>query len=216
MPSDRVPMRPPSRTRARTVILLFGALLFLFEEWLWTGLTRMFGWLGRFGVTRWLDARLARLPSGGALVMLCMPIVLLFPFKVVGLWMIATGHLVTGCLVMLAAKVASTAVIARIFFTCRPQLLRMPWFARLYASTCLLRDRIHQWVEEQPAWRDAKSTVRRAKTWILLWRFGSGTSGIRRSALRRWRSRRKARRQGATASGVPAPGSGHRGEQRGR
>lgn len=181
------------RARARTALLFVGALLFLFEEWLWTGLMRFFAWLGRFGVMRWLDARLSGLPSGGALVMLCMPIVLLFPFKIAGLWMIATGHLVTGCMIMLAAKVMSTAVIARIFFTCRPQLLRMPWFARLYASTCLLRDRIHQWLEEQAAWRDAKAFVRRTKTRLLLWRLGSAT-GSKRGALRRWRSRRRARR----------------------
>lgn len=187
------PSRGVARGRARTTVLFIGALLFLFEEWLWTGLMRFFAWLGRFGITRWLDARLSGLPSGGALVMLCMPIVLLFPFKLAGLWMIGTGHFITGCMIMLAAKVLSTAVIARIFFSCRPQLLRMPWFARLYASTCGLRDRIHQWLAAQPAWRDASNFVRRTRTRLLLWRFGSAT-GSKRGALQRWRSRRRARR----------------------
>ena len=68
-----------------------GALLFLFEEWLWTRVTHVLAWLGRFGVMRWLEARLVRLPPALALLILCVPIVLLFPFKIAGLWMIASG-----------------------------------------------------------------------------------------------------------------------------
>ena len=33
--------------------------LFLFEEALWVGFLRFFKWLGRFGLMRWFDARLA-------------------------------------------------------------------------------------------------------------------------------------------------------------
>ena len=207
--TTRLSNRSSARGRLRTALLFIGALLFLFEEWLWNGLMRFFAWLGRFGVMRWLDAQMARLPSGGALVMLIMPIVLLFPFKIAGLWMIATGHVVTGCLIMLTAKVASTAVIARIFFACRPQLMRMPWFASLYRSTCLLRDRVHHWLQEQPAWRDALSFVRRTKTRLLLWRFGLAGSGDQRGALRRWRDRRRARRAETTAASM----AGGRGER---
>ena len=102
---------------------------------------------------------------------------------------------------MLAAKVASTAVIAKIFMTCRPQLMQMAWFARIHQWTCELRDRIHCWMEQQPAWNDAKRFVRHVKSRALAW-----THGSRRGALRRWRSRRKARRAGTVAAGAEREG----------
>ena len=187
--TTRRPMQP--RSRLRTTLLFVGALLFLFEEWLWTGFLRLFRWLGTAGVLRWLDARLVRLAPIAALALLCVPIVLLFPVKIVGLWMITTGRLFSGCCVMLVAKVLSTAIIARVFVTCRPQLLRMPWFARLYAVTCALRERVHHWMGRQPAWVDAKRFVRRCRTTVR--EFASWTrSGRSRGPLRRWRSRRRA------------------------
>ena len=151
---------------------------------------------------RWLDAKLVRLPPVAALVILCTPMLLLFPFKIAGLWMIASGRFFSGCLLMLAAKVMSTAIIARIFLTCRPQLMRMAWVARLHAWTCALRERIHAWIEEQPAWHQARRFVRRIRNQLRVWtRGGSG----RDSALHRWRSRRKARRAHAMAAAGVRP-----------
>jgi len=180
------------RGRLRTVLIFCGALLFLFEEWLWTGFMRLFAWLGRLGLLRWLDARLVRLAPVAALVILCIPIVLLFPVKIVGLWMIATGRLFSGCCVMLAAKILSTAIIARIFITCRSQLLQMPWFSRLYTVTCALRDRVHRWTDQQPAWIDARRFLRRIRA--LLHGLSPTRHGdrARHGILRRWRSRRRA------------------------
>jgi hypothetical protein len=198
------PSRRSTRGPLRTALLFVGALLFLFEEWLWTRLTCFFAWLGRLGALRWLDARLVRLPPMMALVILCLPMVLLFPFKVAGLWMIASGRFLSGCLLMLAAKVLSTATIARIFLTCRPQLMRMAWFARLHAWTVVLRDRIHAWIAEQQAWRQARRVVRLTKAQLRSWT-GRGNPG-RRGPLFRWRSRRKARRaHGMTTTVVVRP-----------
>jgi hypothetical protein len=180
----------PARNRLRTALLFIGALVFLSEEWLWTGFLRLFRWLGRFGLLRWLDARLVRLAPLAALVILCIPIALLFPVKIVGLWMITTGRFFGGCCVMLAAKVLSTAIIARLFITCRPQLLRMPWFARLYAVTCALRERVHHWMGQQPAWADATRFVRRLRARVRgFFQHGDRARG---GTLRRWRSRRRA------------------------
>ncbi len=198
---------PPPKRRLRTVLLFGGALLFLFEEWLWIVCLRLFAWLGRLGVLRWVDARLVRLAPMGALCILCIPIALLFPVKVVGLWMIASGKFFGGCAVMLAAKVASTAIIARIFLTTRTQLLQMPWFARLYNVTCALRDRVHQWQMEQPAWRDAKKWLQRLRRFLGFgYRRPAGVRGgaIRQGALRRWR---RTRRKAVMAANLARSGS---------
>lgn len=190
------------RSPLRTALFFVGALLFLFEEALWTVLTRFFAWLGRMGLLSWLDAKLVRLPPVMALVILCIPMVLLFPVKVAGLWMIGSGRFVSGCLVMLGAKILSTAVIARIFLTCKPQLMQMPWFARLHAWACALRERVHRWLAELPAWSRGKRTVRRLKARLRAMTGGrtEGDGVARRATLWRWRTRRKARRDAALAA----------------
>jgi hypothetical protein len=185
----------PFRRRLRTALLFFGALLFLFEEALWIGFLRFFKWCGRFGILRWLDTRLARVGPMVALVVLLIPVALLFPIKIAGLWMITSGRFMMGCCVMLLAKIASTAIVARIFLTCRPQLLRMPWFARLYNVTCALRDRVHDWLARQPAWCDAKrfmASLRRM--------FRPASAG---GALRRWRRGRRRHAMAAQAARDP-------------
>ena len=204
VPSGRP--RPAARGPLRNALLFVGALLFLFEEWLWTWTTRLFAWLGRLGLLRWLDAKLVRVPPALALVILCLPMLLLFPVKIAGLWMLASGRIVSGCLLMLAAKIVSTAVIARIFLTCKPQLLRMDWFARLYLWVGVLRQRVHRWIEAQPAWFEAKRFVRRIRIRVRAWSHGRWNAtgddhAVRVGTLRRWRNRQKARRtRMATAS----------------
>jgi hypothetical protein len=205
---------PPNRRRVRTALLFLGALVFLFEEWTWVCFTRFFAWLGRMGLLRWLDARLTRLAPAAALFVLCVPIALLFPVKIAGLWMIASGQFLSGCAVMLAAKIASTAIVARIFLTCRPQLLRMPWFARLHNLTLALRDRVHLWLEQQAGWQDAKGLIRairrHARAWVRGRRVGDYDRELRRrGVLRRWRSRRRS----SMSAGLPQQ-AGNEGEGR--
>jgi len=197
----------PSRRRLRTALLFVGALLFLFEEWTWVCCTRFFAWLERMGLLRWLDARLVRLAPAAALFIMCIPIALLFPVKIAGLWMIASGKILSGCAVMLAAKILSTAIVARLFLTCRPQLLRMPWFARLYNLTLAMRERVHQWLALQAGWQEAKrfvGTIRRhARAWARGRRVADYDRELRRrGVLRRWRSRRRASM--STGMGRPA------------
>lgn len=191
--------------RIRTVVLFAGALLFLFEEWLWTTFTRFFVWLGQHRAVRWIEKRLAGVPPMVALIILCVPMTLIFPFKIAGLWMIATGHFISGCATIFAAKILSTAIVARIFVTCRPQLLRMPWFARLHAWTLVLSARVHVWIDQQPAWHAARRALRRTRSHLWAWTHGmslgsaeagaSGSYTARRGLLLRWRKRRKAQRR---------------------
>ena len=203
------PSPASSPRRVRTAVLFVGALLFLFEEWLWTSFTRFFIWLGQHRAVRWIESRLAGVPPMAALVILCVPMTLLFPFKIAGLWMMASGHFITGVAIMFAAKILSTAVVARIFVTCRPQLLRMPWFARLHAWTLVLSARVHFWINQQPAWHAAKRMLRRARSHAWAWTRGmslrraeSGAS-MRQGLLMRWRQRRKAQRRREAAAVPP-------------
>jgi hypothetical protein len=189
------PSKSPSRSWLRNAALFVGALLFLFEEWLWVHALRFFAWLDRQSAMRWIERRLAALPASLALVALCVPVCLLFPFKIFGLWLMGTGRFFTGCLVMLVAKIVSTGIVARIFLACRPQLMEMLWFASLFAWIIAARDRIHAWIASHPAWHAARRSVRHLRTVLRSWTSKDANGRARRSALSRWRLRRKAQRR---------------------
>ena len=211
MPLARPNNPHPFRRRARTALLFLGAFLFLIEEWLWICSNQVFGWFSRFGLLRWLDRWLCSLAPAAALLILCVPIGLLFPLKILGLWMIASGSFLSGCCVMLAAKIVSTAIVARIFLACRPQLLQMSWFARLHNLALVLRDRIHRWMAQQPAWRDARRWTARMRRQVSRWFGAGGADGERRNGvLRRWR---RTRRKTVLAQ-MPHPSGGRSGRDR--
>jgi hypothetical protein len=72
------------------------------------------------------------LPPYAALLVFFAPMVALFPVKVFGLWLIGEGRGFLGVGIIVVAKVAGTAVVARLFMLTHPALMQLPWFARLY------------------------------------------------------------------------------------
>jgi hypothetical protein len=108
------------------------ALILLFEEWGWRPLAAAVGRLVRFAWWARFEAWLATLPPYAALVMFAAPSALLFPLKLAGLWLVAHGQFVAAVLLIGAAKLVGTALVARIFLITKPQLMTLGWFAWLY------------------------------------------------------------------------------------
>ena len=148
------------------------ALLILFEEWGWDPLQHALVRLSERLHLRWLEPRIRALPPYAALGLFAVPAVLLLPVKLVALWFIAAGHMVLGTLVIVAAKVLGTAIVARLFTLTQPALMRMAWFASLHG----------RWI----AWKTALLAQVRAS---LPWRRG-------RVARWRWQRRLAALRRG--------------------
>src|SRR6185503_3740205 len=125
------------------------ALLILFEEWGWVPLANALARLGRLPFFRWLEARIHSLP----------------PVKLFALWLIGEGQSFLGLTVIVVAKIAGTAVVARLFMLTRPALMQLPWFARLYGRWTAWKDALIARVRASPAWQAigrAKAQVRAA------------------------------------------------------
>ena len=143
------------------------ALLILFEEWGWEPLARALGVLGRLPFFAWLERRIARLPPYAALAVFFVPALGLLPVKVAALWLIGAGRPGLGLVVILVAKVAGTAMVARIFMLTRDSLMQLAWFARLYARWSAFKERLIAMARASAPWREArrlKAALRR------LWR----------------------------------------------
>lgn len=151
------------------MVILAAAIMF-FEEWVWDHVAAFMAWVARARVFRWIEARLAKLPPYAAMAVFLIPGLMLLPVKLAALFMIARGHPGTGLLIIIAAKVAGTAIVVRIFAVCRPALLTVGWFRRLHEWSARLKLRLYTAIKSMPAWAAAvrwKNAMRNAiRSWL--------------------------------------------------
>ena len=137
------------------IMVVLAATLMFFEEWLWHKLTAFMAWVARARVFRWLEARMAALPPYGAMAVFLVPGALLLPVKIAALWLMTRGHPGGGLLIIIAAKIIGTAIVARIFTVCRPALLTVRWFRRFYEGIIRLKNRLYTAIKSMPGWASA-------------------------------------------------------------
>ncbi len=136
------------------MVILAAAIMF-FEEWLWDHLTTFMAWVARARIFRWLEAKLSKLPPYGAMVVFLIPGLMLLPVKLAALYLMTHGHASGGILIIVVAKIVGTAIVARIFTVCRPALLTVGWFRRLYEWIGRLKTRLYTAIKAMPAWATA-------------------------------------------------------------
>jgi len=141
------------------------ALVFLLESWLWDRLAPVVAFLVDLIPWRRLKARLAatieHLPPAATLIVFVVPVALLFPIKLLGLWLLAHGHWLTAIGTLVLAKLVGLGVTAFVFDVTRDKLLQLAWFRWLYEHVLALRDWAHALVEP---------IKRRIKVWLWLFR----------------------------------------------
>ena len=186
------------KKRLLAPLVYAAAIILLFEEWLWEASKRVMAVLGRLPILRSLERILTQLPPYAALVAFLLPAALLLPVKLLALYAIAHGHAKLGVLVIIAAKLVGTALVARLYGLTKHALLSLPWFARWHDAFISFKDRMIARLRATEAWhkvvalRDAISENRR-----MLWkrfrsRYGSGRLG---RLIRKFAARRRARQR---------------------
>jgi hypothetical protein len=148
------------------------ALLILFEEWGWTPLQRALARLVRLLGLERLEAWIRSLPPYAALALFLVPTALLLTVKIAALWFIGRGKVISGTAVILIAKLAGTAVVARLFTLTRESLMKLEWFARVYARWVAFKDSLIAQVRASWPWRIGRVLKRRWRRRIDAWRHG--------------------------------------------
>jgi hypothetical protein len=119
------------------------AIIFLIEAWLWDHLEPIVAWIVAAIPLRtfkqWLAERVDTLSPAMTLIVFIVPVLPLFPLKLVGLWLLAHEHWASAVLTILLAKFVGVGVTAFIFDVTRPKLLEMGWFEKLYEFILALR-----------------------------------------------------------------------------
>lgn len=145
------------------VLQIIAALIVLFEEWGWKPLSEALAYLARFAPIAAIERWIARLPPYGALAVFVLPSTLLFPLKFVAMWLLATGKYWTATALFAGAKVASTALVARIFILTKPTLMQIGWFARAYNWFVPWKDALFAQIRASWVWRYGRMVKTRVR-----------------------------------------------------
>jgi len=148
------------------VINVLVALILLFEEWGWRPLSALMARLARFRLWALTELWIAGLPPYGALLTLAVPSVILIPAKLLGVYLLATGHFITAGVIIVAAKFASTALIARIFLLTKPALMQIPWFAYAYGAFVPWQEALFARVRGSWPWRYGRIIKWRVRNYL--------------------------------------------------
>ena len=127
------------------------AVIFLIEAWLWDHLEPIVAWVvAQFPLhtfKQWLAERVDTLSPAMTLIVFVVPVIPLFPLKLVGLWLLTHEYWISAILTIVFAKFLGVGVTAFVFDVTRPKLLEMGWFERLYEFVLGLRAKANELVD---------------------------------------------------------------------
>ena len=119
------------------------AIIFLIEAWLWDHLepivARVVALIPLRAFKQWLSDRVDSLSPTMTLIVFVVPVLPLFPIKLVGVWLLAHEHWMSALFTILFAKFVGVGVTAFLFDVTRDKLLQLPWFEKLYDFVMALR-----------------------------------------------------------------------------
>ena len=127
------------------------AIIFLIEAWLWDHLEpvveRIVARIPLRAFKQWLSERVDTLSPAMTLIVFAVPVIPLFPLKLVGLWLLTHEYWVSAITVIVLGKFVGVGVTAFIFDVTRTKLLQMVWFKKIYQFILMLRGKAAAMVE---------------------------------------------------------------------
>ena len=128
---------------SRLLVLAF-ALVFLFETWIWGSVVAAVGWLARRIPWNAFKAavrrQVNRLPAIVAVVLFGVPLLFNEFGSLFCIFLLATGHFLTGAVGYILIKVVGLGLLAVIFDLTREKLMMLPWFVLAYEKFRTLHD----------------------------------------------------------------------------
>jgi hypothetical protein len=136
--------------------------IFLVEEVLWDWLARLTALLGRWAPVARIEAAISRLPPFFAILLFVVPWAIILPVKLTALWLLASGHALSGVLLFAGGEMFGVGFLARIYVLCHPSLARLAWFVRLEGWAAAASAWAHERLDRILLWRWTREKVRAA------------------------------------------------------
>lgn len=165
--SQEQPAKPSLLARVlRWPTLVLVAVYFLIDDVVLAAFRPIVAWAAGLEIARRFAIFLHRLPPYPTLGLFLVPFVVLEPFKIVGLWLMATGRFQSGLIMLAIAHVASIVLVERLFHATRDKLLTIPWFAAGYRWVMRLYDWSLGRLRRTEAWQRAAAMLAAARAKI--------------------------------------------------
>ena len=201
------PSTPASRRNAtlakrvlRAPILVVAATIVLVDEAFRALFVPAIRAVARLEPVRRVEALVAGLPPYATLALFLIPLAVIEPLKLYGLFLFGQGRWISGTVTFVVAKVVGLGLAERLFAISRDKLLSIRWFAWCYRKLVGLKDAIHAWLLATSFWPATVRLVRRVREALAAARRSLGSFGARARrgtlAARLAAARRLARRTG--------------------
>ena len=175
--------RSSQASGSMTMLLWIAAAVLLFEEWFWAESTRAIARLSSIAHLSSLESWIRRRTPAQALMLFVVPILVIYPFKAVALIALARGDLALGGAAFVAAKLAATAVFARLYELTEPAILHFGWVRVAKIRFLAARAYLHAWLNARPSYRRARALIREHSTRLAhRYRLAYRLQGRRRNA----------------------------------
>lgn len=99
-----------------------------------------------------LRVRIVSLDPYPTLALFIVPLIVLEPVKPVSAYLIGTGHIAMGVIVLVVGEILKLVVVERLFSVSRDKLISIPAFAWTYGRYLQAKD----WLESFEAWQTAR------------------------------------------------------------
>ena len=186
----RAVLKPP--------LLVAAFLVLLWEETVWRWAKALGALVARLPLMAAVERVVARLDARLVFLLFLVPMALLFPLKLLALWLIATGQPLLGIGVVVGSKMLGTAISARLYVIAEPRLMEIRAFVWLHGRVTGWLRAAHAFLDASPGWQAARRALGALKDSLRamvapmlgVLRSRGGRMGMRFGAVRRWIGRR--------------------------
>lgn len=144
------------------IVVILAAIYFLLDALVLSLLRPLLRWFShlRFfqAVGRWIKS----LHPYATLPIFLIPLVILEPVKPLSAYLIVTGHLVPGVVLLVGGEVLKITIVERIFHVAKPQLMTIKAFAGTYNFVVGWL----MWLQALPPWQTIKRRFVEFKYWM--------------------------------------------------
>jgi hypothetical protein len=144
-----VPWRILVNRILKPVFFFLAAIYFLVDAIFLTVAKSLATWIGEHWIFESLRVWIVSLRPYPTLVLFALPLVVLEPVKPMAGYLVGTGHVATGMIVLVVGEILKLVLVERLFSVSRDKLMSIPAFAWAYWKYRVAKD----WMTSAEAWQ---------------------------------------------------------------
>lgn len=131
------------KTFLKKILVIIALLVIIIEDLFWSATLVITNKLDKFKYMQKLENWMASLNPYQALALFIAPDGVIIPLKFYLMDMMHSGMYLQGMLIFILVKVIATAIYAKIFMICKPQLLQIGWFKWIHDKVVEIKNKYY-------------------------------------------------------------------------